>query len=312
MKKNVYLYFTGKVLLLLLIVFLADFSVGSVLRYFYFKQQVGRQFRATYAIEKTRDDILIFGSSRAYHHYDPSIISDSLHHSCYNTGSPGQFILYNYATLQAVLKRYSPKLIIFDVSTNDLAEGKDSYDRLSFLFPYYKNHPEIRPIADLKGPLEKYKLLSSIYPFNSSFLMITGGNLSYFKDKSVDLKGYKPLERQWTSPITIRSPGPYKLDSIKEKIFLAFIDDCKKSGTKLLLICSPNFIQFNKPDYSIQVMRQLAVNKNVPFIDFTNDTNFIKYPELFDDPGHLNAAGSKIFTRMVIDSIKNSNELKLK
>jgi len=294
----------------LLIVFLLDFSIGSILRYFYFKQETGRQFRATNAIEKTTADVLIFGSSRAYHHYVPSIMEDSLNHSCYNTGSPGQFILYNYATLQAVLKRYSPKLIVFDVSIGDLSEGKESYDRLSFLLPYYKDHPEIRSVVELKGPLEKYKLISSIYPFNSAFLMITGGNMSYFKKKSVDMKGYKPLERNWNKPLSIRSPETYKLDTIKEKIFLSFIEDCRNAGTKLLLVCSPNFVKYNKPDYSIAVMKKYALNKNITFLDFTNDTSFINHPDLFDDPGHLNAAGSVIFTKKIIDSIHVKTDLK--
>ena len=171
-KKNVYLYFTAKLLLLLFIVFLLDFSIGKTLRYFYFKQECGREYRATYAIEKTTDDILIFGSSRAYHHYIPTIIEDKLKQSCYNTGSPGQFLLYNYATFKAISKRYTPKVMILDVSPDDLGVDEDSYDRLSFLLPYYKNHPEIRPIVDLKSPFEKFKLLSSIYAFNSSSILI--------------------------------------------------------------------------------------------------------------------------------------------
>ena len=105
---------------MLFIVFLLDFSIGKTLRYFYFKQKCGRQYRATYAIEKTTADVLIFGSSRAYHHYVPGIIEDKMQQSCYNTGSPGQSLLFNYATLKAILKRYSPKLIVLDVVPGDL------------------------------------------------------------------------------------------------------------------------------------------------------------------------------------------------
>lgn len=304
MKRNVYLYFAVKLILLLLIVFLIDFCIGNILRHFYLKEGTGRQYRATYTIEKTTDDILIFGSSRAYHHYVPSIIEDSLKQSCYNTGSPGQFLLYNYATLKAVLKRYSPKLIILDVSPRDLAEDKESYDRLSFLLPYYRDHPEIRPIVDLKSPFEKYKLLSSIYPFNSKFLMIIGGNLNYFKNKFSDIKGYKPLYRKWNKSIEIKSPDTYKLDRIKEKVFLSFIEDCDHAGSNLLVVCSPNFIKYNKPDYSITVMQKYAKSKNISFIDFTNDTAFINHPDLFDDLDHLNKRGSEIFTINLVEKLK--------
>lgn len=305
-KKNPYLYFASKLILLLLIVFLLDFSIGKTLRYFYFKEECGRQYRATYSVEKTTADILIFGSSTAYHHYIPDIIEDSMKHTCYNTGSPGQSLLYDYAILKAILKRYSPRLIILDVSLGELRDGKESYDRLSFLLPFYKEHEEMRPVIDLKSPLEKFKLLSSIYAFNSSFLMIAGGNSEYFKKKNIDIKGYKPLTRTWHNPIEMRISEHYKLDSIKINIFKSFIEDCRNSGTKLFVICSPAFTKYNQTEYSISVMEKISKEENTRFIDFTNDTTFIIHPNLFDDPAHLNAKGSEIFTNSVIGKIKDS------
>lgn len=302
-KKNVYLYFIAKLLLLLFIVFLFDFSIGQTLRYFYFKQECGREYRATYAIEKTTADILIFGSSRAYHQYIPTIIEDKLKQSCYNTGSPGQFLLYNYATFKAISKRYTPKVMILDVSPGDLGVDKDSYDRLSFLLPYYKKHPEIRPIVDLKSPFEKFKLLSSIYPFNSSLLMIAGGNSEYFKKRTTDIKGYKPLYGTWNSPIKTSISEPYQLDSVKINFLKSIIEDCHHEGIKLFVICSPTYIQYVKTDYSISVIEKIAKETNTAFMDFTDDTFFTTRPELFDDPDHLNNSGAVIFTKRVIDSI---------
>lgn len=302
-KKNTYLYFTAKVILVLFIVFLLDFSIGNTLRHFYFKQDCGRQYRATYAIEKTTADVLIFGSSRAYHHYIPDIIEERLNHSCYNTGSPGQSLLYCYAILKAVLKRYSPKLIILDVVPGDLRIEKESYDRLSFLLPYYKTHEEIHSIVDLKSSLEKFKLLSSIYAFNSSFLMIAGGNSEYFKKRTVDIKGFKPLNRTWNNPIESRISDQYKLDSTKINIFTSFIEDCRNAGTKLFIVCSPTYINYSHKEYSISIIEKIAKEQNTGFIDFTNDTSFTNHPDLFDDPAHLNVNGATIFSDKVMDSI---------
>jgi len=308
-KNNAYLYFTAKLLLLLLFIFLFDFTIGKTLRYFYFKEEFGRQYRATYSIEKTTADVLVFGSSRAYHHYVPDIIETGLKQSCYNTGSPGQFIFYNYAVLKAVLKRYSPKLIILDVSDDELRVGAESYDRLSFLLPYYKDHEEIRPIVDLKSPLEKFKLLSSIYAFNSSFLMIAGGNSEYFKKKASDTKGYKPLNRTWNNPIEVRSPTQYEVDSIKINIFKSFIEDCRHAGIKLFVVSSPSYIKYNQKDYSISIIEKIAKKENVCFIDFANDTSFTNHSYLFDDPDHLNAKGSELFTTIVTGKIADSLQL---
>jgi len=305
-KKNTCLHFIAKLLLLLLILFLLDFSIGNTLRYFYFKQEWGRQYRATYALEKTTADALIFGSSSAYHHYVPDIIEARLKQSCYNTGSPGQSLLYNYAILKAILKRYSPKLIILDVSGGDFRVDQESYDRLSFLLPYYKKHEEIRPIVNLKSPMEKYKLLSSIYAFNSSFLMIAGGNSEYFKKRTTDIKGYKPLFRTWNEPLTIRNPEQYPLDRTKINIFRSFIEDCRNFGIKLFIVYSPTYIEYSQKDYSILIIGKIAKEQNIPFIDFTNDTAFTNHPSLFDDPVHLNFKGAELFTARVTNIIKDS------
>ena len=265
-RKNAYLYFTAKMLFLFIIIFLLDFSIGHILRYFYFKQECGRQYRATYAIEKTTADVLIFGSSRAYHHYVPPIIENKLKESCYNTGSPGQYLLYNYATLKAILKRYTPKLIILDVTAGDLKAGKESYERLSSLLPYYEKHEEIRPIVELKSPFEKFKLLSSIYAFNSSFLMIAGGNSEYFKKRTIDIKGYKSLNRTWNNPIETRYSEPYKSDSNKTKAFTSFIEDCHHAGTKLFIVCSPTYIMYNPRDYSMFALIEKSEQETNAFL----------------------------------------------
>ncbi|MEO5893943.1 MAG: hypothetical protein ABIQ31_27040 [Ferruginibacter sp.] len=305
-KQNAYLYFASRLLLLLLIVFVLDFSIGKILRYYYFKQETGRQYRATYAIDKTTADVLIFGSSRAYHHYVPDIIETNLKQSCYNTGSPGQYLLYNYATLRAILKRYAPKMIILDLSTSEFQVGRDSYDRLSFLLPYYKDHEEIRPIVDLKSRWEKFKLLSSIYAFNSSFLMIAGGNSEYFKKRTTDLKGYKPLTGVWQKPITPEIFQDYKLDSVKVSMLTSFIDDCNRAGTKLFIVSSPIYVTYRERDPSMVLIDKVAKEKKVPFMDFSYDTSFTNHPFLFNDPSHLNEKGAKLFTAKVTGMIKDS------
>jgi len=306
-KKNAFLYFATKFLMLLLIVFILDFTIGHVLRYYFYKQECGRQYRAIYAIDKTKADILIFGSSTAYHHYVPPVIAKRLNETCYNMGSPGQGILFEYAVLKAVLKRYTPKLIILDVNLREFKSGKDYYDRLSFLLPFYKDHEEIRPIVDLKSPLEKYKLWSSIYAYNSSFLIIAGGNSEYFKKRNSDIDGYKPLTRVWDKPIREFDWNKYQFDTVKINMFKTFIDDCRNAGTKLVIVSSPRYIKFREREESYAMMDDIARNRKVDVLDFVNDTSFTNHPEYFDDDAHLNSQGAEFFTNVVLnrlDSLK--------
>lgn len=99
-QKNPYQYFFLKLVVLFTIVFILDYSIGNVLRYFYFKQESGLQYRTTYSIEKTRADVLIFGSSRANHHYNPIVFENRLKQSYYNVGRDGNFIFYHSAVLK--------------------------------------------------------------------------------------------------------------------------------------------------------------------------------------------------------------------
>lgn len=66
--------------------------------------------------EKDKHEILIMGSSRAHHHYVPSIFEDSLGYDCYNAGYDGNGVILAYPLLENMLNRYKPRLVIFEVS----------------------------------------------------------------------------------------------------------------------------------------------------------------------------------------------------
>ena len=156
--------FLLKVFLFFSIIFLLDFSTGSLLKYLYFHQNSGWLYRSSYAIDSTQAEIVIFGSSTANHHYNPDIFEKRMGMSTFNAGKDGQAIFYHYAILKGMLKRYSPRIVILDFNVGEFEKDQRSYDRISSLLPYYENHPEIRSIILLKSPYEKYKLISKIYP----------------------------------------------------------------------------------------------------------------------------------------------------
>ena len=158
--------------LVIIAIFLCDLGIGNILKFFYFRQASGAAYRTTYAIDSTTAEILIFGSSRANHHYVPGAFEDSLHCTFYNTGRDGNFILYNFAIFKAITKRYTPKSIIFDINPDEIEYRISSYERLSSILPYYHGHPEIRSTVNLRSPFEKIKLISATYPYNSILLTI--------------------------------------------------------------------------------------------------------------------------------------------
>jgi hypothetical protein len=308
-RQNPYIYFLFKLVIFFALIFVIDFSAGNILRYFYFRQESGEQYRTTLSIEKTKADLLIFGSSRANHHYDPNVFEKRLNNTFYNVGRDGSGILYHYAILKGILKRYTPKIIILDLNIDEFRYKTESYDRLSALLPYYKSHQEMRSVIELKSKFEKLKLLSNIYPYNSSIFTIAIGNTSYNKTRRVDFKGYVPLKKIWNQSIQIDgSLSNYEIDSIKIKTYETFIQDCIQSNVKLYIVCSPVFVKFPRTQYSIKIGQKIAKEYNIKFYNYTNNPVFIDNPKLFCDVSHLNENGAKQFSSFFLDDLLKINK----
>jgi hypothetical protein len=306
-KKNPIKYFLVKLALLFIIVLILDFTIGNILSYFYFKQGSGLQYRTTYSIDSTKADLLIFGSSRANHHYNPGVFEKRMNLSYYNVGRDGNFIFYHSAVLKGILKRYSPKIVILDFVNLEFQQNQESYDRLSSLLPYYSSHIEMRSIINLKGKFEKLKLLSHIYPYNSSLLTIAIGNAEFNKKRKSDTKGYIPLTRIWNGSIQIDSSSTkYDLDTVKIKAYETFIQDCIHSKIQLYIVCSPYFVKSGHDDHSLLIGKEIAKRNNIMFFDFSKDSTFTSNPKLFSDIYHLNESGAKIFSDKLIDSLNKS------
>lgn len=292
------------IVLVVIVIFILDFTIGRTLRYFYFKQTSGFDSRTTYAIEKTKADLLIFGASSANHHYVPEVFEDSLKMSFYNTGRDGNGIFFQTALLRCILKRYTPKVIILDYR-GDFGKGSTDYDRMSVLLPYYRTHKEIRDIVELRSPFERIKLLSEIYPFNSQLLTIAVGNLEMNRTRRPDNKGYVGLDREWKAKIdTAKNLPVHEVDSNKYNAFREFLSLAKKSGIKVFVIYSPVFLKFNRLQ-EIEICNDICTRENVPFWDFSNDTLFINNSHLFDDLSHLNHNGAMIFSDLVVGKMKH-------
>jgi len=276
------------------------------LRKFYFKQTSGFLYRTTYSIDSTNADILIFGSSRANHHYIPHVFEDSLKMTCYNTGRDGNFLLYNYALFKTITNRYTPKIVVFDISPNEFYYKSYEYDRLSILLPYYKNHPEIRNILYLRSPLEKYKLMSAIYPFNSNILSIAIGNTEINKKRNPDINGYVPLHGTLIDTILekVKLSTLGLIDTNKINALNDIINTCNNNGILPVFIQSPLYQDFPPSNAYFSGIDSLAKTQNDIFWSWLDDPHFLSAPHLFKDKFHLNENGAMLFSKTVVRKLK--------
>jgi hypothetical protein len=255
-------------------------------------------------MDSTMADMLIIGSSRANHHYVPSVFEDSLKISFYNAGRDGNGTFYQLALLKTILNRYTPKIIVFDYSSV-FFKGPEEYDQMASLLPYYRTHKEIRPIVEMKSPFEKIKLLSEIYPFNSQLLTISVGNLKMNKKRVADDKGYVALHRIWPFPLdSVAQSSVQEFDTVKINAFTECLLAAKKSGVKIFVVCSPIFQKYTN-NQQIDKCREICNSVGLPFWDYSKDDFFLNNSHLFQDIVHLNDNGAREFSKILASKIKN-------
>jgi hypothetical protein len=294
--------FAGRATSFMLILILIDFVTGGVMRLFYFSQEN----KYTYAIEKTNAEVIILGSSRALYHYIPSIIEDTLGLDCFNTGSGGQNIYYHYGIINSILARYTPKIVILDLTDIDYLITSDAFntDKLSILLPYYDKYAAISEVINLRGHFEKVKLLSKTYPFNSQIYSTVNSFIKAGNNPFLSMDGYFPLYGKIKDPLKVEGdPGEFDPDPVKISYLQKIISECKDKGIRLIIINSPSFVYRKGKPLPFDLIKEIGNDYAIEVWDFTNDTIFLKQ-EYFHDPAHLNDLGAHEFTDIIAGKIK--------
>ena len=303
-KNNSYLLFGKRTIVFLLIIIFFDIIIGKTIEHFYFKVKYGQTVRINYAITKATENVIIFGSSHASHHYQSATLEDSLRLSTYNTGIDGESILYHYCVLGAILSRAKPKIVILDLDLDEFVKNKKAYNVLYLLLPYYNKYEEMQPIINLRSNYESVKAVSNLYRYNSLLLPVILNNAMYRRDDSH--KGYTPLygtlnvknidfsQRDTTS----------ELDMIKINIFRSFIQKAKSSHSDVFVFVSPAFQKDKKNTSTIEIAAKICSEEKAFFINHNASGFFNNSIEYFKDISHLNDQGAKIYTKQVFLEIQ--------
>ena len=255
----------------------------------------GDTWRNNYICDKTNEDILIFGSSRAIHHYVPSILSDSLGLTCYNCGQDGNGIILNYGRMQMIAQRHLPKFVIYDIQPSfDLHVGDDNHKYLKWLKAYY-NRDGVKEIFQSVDRTESVKMLSSLYRFNSNFVQIVSDCIK--PRQSMGQNGYRPLLGEMDTMKISRKLSeetkPIEFDSLKLDYWEKFVD--LTSDSQLILVLSPTWNGVSLDAYL--PLKKMAERHGLVFINFANDPKYMHNPVYFKDGAHLNARGAEEFSR---------------
>lgn len=293
--------FIVKVVLFFLIVAVFDVLSGKVFAYLVDHAKGGDNKRNNYICNETNEDILIFGSSRAIHHYNPIIIADSLGVACYNCGQDGNGAILNYGRYQLVRQRYAPKLLIYDITPEyDLLACDDNHKYLGWLRAYY-DRTGIPELFESVDRVEKYKMLSQMYRYNSNFIPIVSDNI--YPMESEGIKGFRPLIGEMdTMKVSKRivKKEPHEFDTLKISYIKKLITESK--DTRIIFVISPCWDGMDTT--SLQPVKDICKKQDILFLDFSNSPKYVHHNEYFKDGSHLNTHGADEFTKDLMQELR--------
>ena len=301
---------TYKAVFFILLIITADWFVGFILAHLYKRSEDITISKIRYTLYETEEDVLIFGSSRAQHHYIPDILVEGTNSTSFNCGLGGQPLAFSLVQISETLRRYKPQTIILDV-TPDFRFDLDSDPRLKTLGPYYKTDTLVKEILlDNGSKLEKLKFLSSIYPYNGMLADIV---LAYIYVPDVSIKGYIPSPPGTIDPNWLPEEDSADNQEIprKQEMYLNRIAEiCNKDDINLWIIISPLYRTTVEEQKISSQIKVFAENNNIHLIDFSLHDEFSDY-QLFKDHLHLTTSGAEKFTIMVRDSLFSGKDFLL-
>ena len=280
-----------------------DIATGLVFDKLTLSAKRGYTGRNEFIADKLHDPVLIFGSSRSVHHYDPQVLADSLGVPCYNCGQDGMGIITFYGRFKLLTARYTPRLIIYDVTTDFDLRRNDNVTYLTWLKPYY-NRPGIDSIFWHVEPTERVKMLSNMFRYNGKALQIITDNKPG-DDNDDALKGFVPLNGIMTyDKEEDATKTQVDFDPVKLYYISRLVKDCSAKGIRLVFAISPLYNSVKQPDAYLADFLTLARKQNVPVINHYYDTRFATNKNLFQDTYHMNRSGAEIYTSILAHEIK--------
>lgn len=292
--------FIRNLLLFCGLIIMTDISCGLVFDYLNSHSKGSDTKENYYIANECEADVLIFGSSRAQHHYVTSILSDTLGMSVYNCGLDGCGSILSLGRFMLLTERYTPKMVIVDIFSNyDVKEG-DNSKYISSL-RRFKHHKCLDQVFDLVSPFEKYKNMSNMYCYNGQIIKLA---VDFFKVDNTLRQGYIPMYGNIKEKASIEEPIQVEIwDKSKKKALEEIVKICKDRHIKILFTMSPYFTGCN--DHAYKMVARFSENSGIPFLYYYADPTFVRNPEYFADRSHLNEEGAEIYSSMIAHEIKD-------
>lgn len=255
------------------------------------------------------NDIAIYGSSRAWTHFNPMIIERETEKTVYNFGIDGHNFWLQYLRHLEYLKyNKQPEYIVLSIDVFSLQKREDLFNYNQFL-PYMLWNKDIyKYTLSYKGfrHLDHFIPLVRYYGKKRAKEIILNSNSKDCTEPTRQ-KGFRGQKMSWSSDFekAQKKSNFYKakMDNASIALFERFIDECQNMGVKLILVYSPEYIEGQKyminREEIINIFKDKSKKYSIPFLDYSKDTICMD-KQFFFNATHLNEKGAELFTKKFV------------
>lgn len=258
--------------------------------------------KENFCLNRVQTDIVIIGSSRGQNAYVPAMLRDSINqyvgknYSLYNGAIEGKSVYSSACTIESILSRYSPKLIVFDITQRECSGVREK--EMDYSIVNYHNNEYVKQYVDALGERERLLAQSNLYRYNRKLVGILA---SFSQTASKD--GYKPKfnrMKEVSNEETAIEKSAIPMDAYCAKSVAHVMKLAKDKGVMLVMAFSPIFSPNDNNDDLLDICRL----NDIPYVDYYDSAIFNMHPEYFNDYLHLNDDGAHCYTKMFFEAIK--------
>lgn len=255
-------------------------------------------------------EVLIIGSSRAWVHVDPAIISSKLGSTCYNLGLDGNYFAMQKLRLEEYLRNNKiPELIVFSLDHNTFKRSTKYYA------------PEqILPFALLNNRLHKHRSMLSLsttdlifpgYRYRGKKDLTERTFSRFLRPKSFPKResGYWNPNHEWNPNIEYAQalqPNEFIPDTILFHQFKSLIKQLQNDDIDILLMYTPEYEiggNFLANRMTIQsTYDSLSMELSIPYKQYT-ELEMCRDTQYFYNVTHLNKKGATKFSSILAEDI---------
>lgn len=254
-------------------------------------------------------DLAVYGSSRAWVHFNPEIVENKTGLNTYNFGVDGQNFAIQYLRHHEYFENnLKPKLIVFSLDVFTFEKKDKLYNSDQFL-PYMFQHSRY---FNTLIETENFNLYDFILPSVRYFgkyelLYKLAKSNAYSKFRK---KGFRGNKSRWVEnqhrALENDSKYTVKIDVNLINKFKENIRELKNQGINVIFVYTPEYVKnqdfVQNRDKIFEIFQAISKAEKIPFWDYSKDSiSFEK--QLFYNSEHLNDFGAAIFSK------KFSNDL---